>query len=84
MKSATRAIATAGAALAVLFGAWAPEQGLAAKGDSGVKTAKILLDLAHPKGLERFTRQVSTPGSGHYRDYRTPAALIERFGAGVR
>jgi kumamolisin len=40
-----------------------------------------LVELNHPRGLNRFVRAVSDPTSPRYREYATVEQLVDRFGA---
>lgn len=73
--SAISVIATL-AALALATPASAAE-----KPSSGVKLATMLIQLDHPGGLRKFVRQVSTPTSARYREYRSVNYLAKRYGA---
>jgi len=44
-------------------------------------TIELLLELRHPRGLQRFVRAVSDPASRRYRRYASVEALARRFGA---
>jgi len=46
------------------------------------KTVVALLELRHPRGLNRFVRAVSDPSSPRYRRYAGVEDLVARFGAG--
>ena len=73
-----------GALVAVLAASAAVAGALPARPEAApldTKTVKILLTLEHPRGLKRFAREVSSPDSKHYRDYRSTRHLIDRFGA---
>ena len=61
----------------------APAAGVAAKRSSALPDSKIgaLLALRHPRGLNRFVRQVSDPRSSDYRHYSTVEKLVARYGA---
>lgn len=50
---------------------------------TGLANAKVeaLVELNHPRGLNRFVRSVSDPGSARYRDYATVDQLVRRYGA---
>lgn len=48
---------------------------------ASLETVEALIELRHPRGLNRFVRQVSDPVSPHYRHYATVEALVARFGA---
>ncbi|HEU5062900.1 MAG TPA: S53 family peptidase [Solirubrobacterales bacterium] len=54
-----------------------------AKGDPGLAPAKVeaLVELRHPRGLNRFARAVSDPSSPRYRRYASVEQLVARFGA---
>jgi kumamolisin len=54
-----------------------------ARGKSGLGFNEIeaIVELHHPRGLNRFVRGVSDPTSRHYRDYATVEHLVERYGA---
>jgi subtilase family serine protease len=45
------------------------------------KTVEALLELRHPRGLNRFVRAVSDPASPRYRRYASVERLVARFGA---
>lgn len=49
----------------------------------GLGTAKVeaLIELRHPRGLNRFVRAVSDPASQRYRHYASVEKLVARFGA---
>ncbi len=65
------------AALAV---AVAPAAASSGPGAS-IPTVEALIELRHPRGLNRFVRQISDPTSPTYRQYSTVEALVARFGA---
>ena len=71
-------------ALASLAGA-APKQAHHAR-HTGLPAGKVaaLIELQHPRGLNRFVRQVSDPASPRYRHYATVEQLVNRFGAKPR
>jgi subtilase family serine protease len=50
---------------------------------TGLADAKVeaLVELKHPRGLNRFVRSVSDPASARYRDYATVDQLVRRYGA---
>lgn len=54
-----------------------------AKEAPALPEAKVaaLIELHHPRGLNRFVRAVSDPASPRYRDYATVERLVARFGA---
>lgn len=60
-----------------------PAAAAKAKGAVGLPGARVeaLIELHHPRGLNRFVRAVSTPTSDRYRDYATVEQLVARFGA---
>lgn len=75
--------------LVLSLAAAAPSTAAAAtgtKGDPGLGPAKVeaLIELRHPRGLNRFVRAVSDPRSPRYRDYAGVEKLIARFGAEKR
>lgn len=45
------------------------------------RTIELLLELRHPRGLDRFVRAVSDPTSPRYRRYAGVESLARRFGA---
>jgi kumamolisin len=47
----------------------------------GLHQIEAIIELHHPRGLNRFVRSVSDPTSGRYREYATVQQLIERYGA---
>jgi kumamolisin len=51
------------------------------KSNLGIRQIEAIVELHHPRGLNRFVRQVSDPRSRHYRQYSTVQQLIERYGA---
>jgi subtilase family serine protease len=53
------------------------------KGSPGLGFAKVeaLIELRHPRGLNRFVRAVSDPRSPRYRHYASVEKLVTRFGA---
>jgi kumamolisin len=55
-------------------------------GKTGLGSAKVeaLVQLHHPRGLNRFARAVSDPRSPRYRRYAPVEKLIARFGARKR
>jgi kumamolisin len=57
--------------------------GAAARAQSDLPLPQIeaVVELRHPRGLNRFVRAVSDPASRHYRQYATVRQLVERFGA---
>jgi subtilase family serine protease len=74
-----RRLPTALALLTLLAGGASPAAG-AAPGASE-KTLEALLELRHPRGLNRFVRAVSDPSSPRYRRYASVERLVARFGA---
>jgi subtilase family serine protease len=50
---------------------------------TALSPAKVtaLIQLRHPRGLNRFVRAVSDPTSPRYREYATVESLVARFGA---
>jgi subtilase family serine protease len=44
-------------------------------------TIELLLELRHPRGLDRFVKAVSDPTSPRYRGYASVESLARRFGA---
>lgn len=69
------------AAVALLLAA--PAAGVAAQRSPALPDGKIeaLLQLRHPRGLNRFVRRVSDPRSPRYRHYSTVEKLVARYGA---
>ncbi len=49
-----------------------------------LKKVAALIELQHPRGLNRFVQQVSDPTSPRYRHYATVEQLVDRFGAKPR
>lgn len=70
----------AGLALLALLASAAPASAAAAPGASE-GTLEALLELRHPRGLNRFVRAVSDPDSPRYRRYASVEELVARFGA---
>jgi subtilase family serine protease len=48
------------------------------------RQVEALVELKHPRGLNRFVRAVSDPSSRRYRQYATVERLVARFGAEER
>ncbi len=67
-------------AVPALLGLAAPPGTAAAPGASE-KSLEALLELRHPRGLNRFVRAVSDPASPRYRRYASVEKLVARFGA---
>lgn len=72
-----------------LLAAFLTSPGAAATPDkAGVQLPKrqveALVELNHPRGLNRFVRAVSDPSSQRYRRYATVEKLVARFGAEER
>ena len=71
-------------ALAILIAGPATEA--RANGGGAVKQdpnayAIAMFTLAHPAGLQKFAKRVSSPNSRHYQRYRPVAWIVRRFGA---
>jgi kumamolisin len=66
------------AALALPAAAGAAKKGVVGLGE---KRVEALIELHHPRGLNRFVRAVSDPSSPRYRRYATVEQLVDRFGA---
>jgi kumamolisin len=72
----------AAAVLLVLAALLAPATASARAGvGASDHTIELLLELRHPRGLDRFVRAVSNPASPRYRRYAGVAYLARRFGA---
>jgi subtilase family serine protease len=69
-----------GAAIALPGGASAAATKLSDPG-LGQPQVEALIELQHPRGLNRFVREVSDPTSRHYRQYESVEELVTRFGA---
>lgn len=70
--------------LACMAAAGSPSSAAAkAKGSTGLPESEVvaLVDLHHPRGLNRFVRAVSDPSSPRYREYSTVERLVARYGA---
>jgi kumamolisin len=73
--------------LACVAAAVSPSSAVArVKGDTGLSHRQVgaLIELRHPRGLNRFVRAVSDPASPRYRQYATVEQLVARFGAKPR
>ena len=73
-------VALLGAAIALPGGASAATT---KRSDPGLGQPQVeaLIELQHPRGLNRFVREVSDPTSRHYRQYESVEELVTRFGA---
>lgn len=67
--------------LLFLLLAAAPAAASAAGVGASEKTVEALLELRHPRGLNRFVRAVSDPASPRYRHYASVEKLVAHFGA---
>ncbi len=69
--------------LACAAAALTPTAAAAAKGQIGLGEQQVeaLVELSHPRGLNRFVRAVSDPTSPRYRQYASVEDLVARFGA---
>ena len=69
--------------LACAAAALPPTAAAGAKGQIGLGSPQVeaLIELHHPRGLNRFVRAVSDPTSRRYRHYASVEDLVSRFGA---
>jgi kumamolisin len=49
--------------------------------NKGNQYAQAMVKLAHPAGLEKFAKSVSSPNSRNYQRYRRVGWIVKRFGA---